>query len=101
MATRAYHDEDSELRQAAMIQTISETIAPVVQSANAAESNSLPPRIKNLLVMRCKASDSWDASLQTMLDKQIARYEQLNGRPYRVGTCQAGVYVNALGIRAE
>ena len=101
VATVDFHHEDSDTRQEAIVESLRQELEPIAKSANAAESNSLPPRIRNLLILRCKSPGQFGPNLQELLDKQISRYEELNDREYTVGTCDGTVYVNSIGVRYE
>ena len=100
--TREYHDQDIELKQAAMMEAIDSKLEPVIASANAAESNGLPPRIQNLLKMQCSNPQQFSAmSLESLLARLRNRYAELNDREYRIGECRDGVYYNSLGVRID
>ena len=98
VATKEFHHSDADVRQEAMLTAFEERLLPIQESANAAESNGLPPRIANLLKVRCANPSNFDMSLDELLATLMDRYEVLNNRPYREGECRDGVYYNALGV---
>jgi hypothetical protein len=100
-ATREYHDQDVQAREQLMLNNLDAMLKPIKASAEAGESNSLPPRIQNLLKVRCAAPAQFDPALQTMLERLRTRYQELNGRTYPMGECRDGVYYNSLGVRID
>lgn len=70
--------------------------------ARGAYSNTLPPRIRTLLVYRCKTPHLFGSGdLPDLLARLLKQYEELNGRQYVIGTCENGIYCNSLGVCEE
>lgn len=68
--------------------------------AKGAYANTLPARIKNLLINRCRNPESFDAAnLGLLLEELRSEYQEIVGREYAVGTCQSdGTYCNQLNV---
>jgi hypothetical protein len=68
-----------------------ETLEPVRLSAENAEAGVIADRLRNLLDIRCR---SGTVDLDAVIDEQLARYQELAGRPFGVGTCVDGTRVD-------
>jgi hypothetical protein len=80
-----------------------EALRPMVQASvdygRKAYGNTLPPRILNILQHKCKDPEAYDAdpTLENLLNDLLNDYKDLNGREYRVGTCNnSGEYCGAM-----
>ena len=96
-----YHDQDVETLKNELLESVKEIVEPVAKSAFASESNTLPPRIQNLLKIRCSLPEEFPPTLQTLLSDLRSRYQELNGREYGTGECREGIYYNSLGVRVD
>lgn len=103
IATKEYHQHDTQLQlQRAAEQfgaTIDEKLKPVQASADESLSNTLPPRILNILQIRCSNPAVYEqGTLPQLLERLLESYKRVVGREYQVGTCNAdGVYVDVYG----
>ena len=97
-ATKEFHHADMQVQHEALVETLDDKLAPIKVAAEQSESNSLPPRIVNLLKLQCRdPNDFIAADLNRVLHTAMDRYKELNGRDYRRGTCDEGVYLNVRG----
>ncbi len=103
LATKDFHHQDMEQRQQEILEAFEAQLAPIAKSAREGESNTLPPRISNLLRLRCVSPSEFEQGmpLHELLSGLRERYAELNGREYRTGECREGVYYNALGQRMD
>ena len=90
-----------ETKHDADVAEIVATNAQLAKWAKGSYTNTLPPRIKNLLVMRCKQPvifSSPGSGLPELLADLRTEYKDMTGRDYPEGTCTEGVYCNSLGV---
>ncbi len=98
IVTKDFLQTDQTKQEEIILEAFDSKLAPVIKSAEFAESNTLPNRIQNLLKLKCATPRNFTDSLQTLLERLKARYQELNHREYGEGSCEHGMYYNSLGV---
>ena len=90
VATKQYHND-----------TTKNQLAPVLASVEQIESSVLVPRIKNILELKCANNGIIPEEVESILQRSINRYEEIEKRTYNVGRCKNGRRVTNYYVEGE
>ena len=96
LSTKEYHNQDLEVRLEQKLQPIYEEVRESAAASRASELNTLPARIKNILEIQCSSGKPLPLDVQSILNRLLARYKELENREYLLGECIDGVHYSAL-----
>lgn len=99
VATRDYHSEDVQQRVEAVHKHVDNEFRTIASTLQNIEANSLPPRISNILAIKC-ASGEVPPDVERILTRLKRRYKEIEGRDHDEGHCtQDGEYMTSYEAR--
>ena len=90
IATKEYHNAATENQ-----------LEPVLTSVEQIEASVLVPRIKNILDLKCANNGVIPEEVESILQRSINRYQEIEKRTYNVGRCKNGQRVTNYYVEGE